>query len=164
MATNLQRFTLFYCGRRFVAWGCWTHTSWQVMQRDSDHADCGKPRTFILCEKKHELVYSSGSPTVVRVPLVVREGFSGGTRTAFLSYWKALLIRFCVIIRSCLMLVLLIRLFAILILSIFWENYVLLKLGVYTRTLKKYQVVRDLKTFENHWSIAMFPWVWKIHY
>jgi len=22
--------------RRFVAWDCWTHTSWQVMQRDSD--------------------------------------------------------------------------------------------------------------------------------
>jgi len=30
MATNLQKFTL-YCGsRRFVAWDCWTHTSWQV--------------------------------------------------------------------------------------------------------------------------------------
>jgi len=36
MAINLQKFTL-YCGsRRFVAWGCWTYTSWQVMQRDSD--------------------------------------------------------------------------------------------------------------------------------
>jgi len=22
--------------RRFVAWDCWTHTSWQLMQRDSD--------------------------------------------------------------------------------------------------------------------------------
>ena len=83
---------------------------------------------------------------------MVREGFSGGTRAAFLSYWKALLIRFCVIIRSCLMLMLLIRSFAILISSIFWANYVLLKLGVYTRTLKKHQVVRDLKKFENHWS------------
>jgi len=50
--------------------------------------------------------YYSGSQTVVRVPLVVRKGFSGGTRTDFLSYWKALLIRFCVIIRSCLMLML----------------------------------------------------------
>jgi len=48
------------------------------------------------------------------------------------------------------MLMLLIRLFAILILSIFWANYVLLKLGVYTRTSKKHQVVRDLKKFENH--------------
>jgi len=36
MATNLQKFTL-YCGsRRFIAWDCWTYTSWQVMQRDSD--------------------------------------------------------------------------------------------------------------------------------
>ena len=31
-----------------------------------------------------------------------------------------------------------------------WANYVLLKPGVYTPTLKKHQVVRDLKTFENH--------------
>jgi len=36
MATNLQRFTLYYGSRRFVAWDCWTHTSCQVMQRDSD--------------------------------------------------------------------------------------------------------------------------------
>jgi len=36
VATNLQRFTLYYGSRRFIAWDCWTHTSWQVMQRDSD--------------------------------------------------------------------------------------------------------------------------------
>ena len=36
MATNLQRFTLHYGSRRFVAWDCWTCTSWQVMQRGSD--------------------------------------------------------------------------------------------------------------------------------
>ena len=36
MATNLQKFTLYYGSRRFIAWDCWTHTSWQVMQRDSD--------------------------------------------------------------------------------------------------------------------------------
>jgi len=35
MATNLQRFTLYYGSRRFVAWDCWTHTSWQLMQQDS---------------------------------------------------------------------------------------------------------------------------------
>jgi len=52
------------------------------------------------------------------------------------------------------MLMLLIRLFVILILSIFWANYVLLKQGVYTRALKKHQVVRDLKKFENHWAKA----------
>jgi len=31
-------------------------------------------------------------------------------------------------------------------------NYVLLKPGAYTPTLKKHQVVRDLKKFENHWT------------
>ena len=36
-----------------------------------------------------ELVRESGSQTVVRVPLVVREGFSGGTQVAFLSYFKS---------------------------------------------------------------------------
>jgi len=36
MAINLQNFTL-YCGsRHFVPWDCWTYTSWQVMQRESD--------------------------------------------------------------------------------------------------------------------------------
>ena len=35
-----------------------------------------------------------------------------------------------------------------------WANYVLLKPGVYTPTLKKHQVVRDLKKFENHCSKA----------
>jgi len=53
MATDLQRFTLYYGSRRFDAWDCWTYTSWQIMQRDSDMLS-GKPRTFILCEKKHE--------------------------------------------------------------------------------------------------------------
>jgi len=79
---------------------------------------------------------------------VVREQLSCHIR-------KALLIRFCVIIRSCVMLMLLIHLFAILILSTFWANYVLLKLGVYTPTLKKHQVVRDLKKFENHWTTGI---------
>jgi len=36
MARTLQRFTLYYGSRRFVAWDCWTQTFWQVMQRDSD--------------------------------------------------------------------------------------------------------------------------------
>jgi len=34
MATNLQRLTLYYGGRRFIAWDCWTQTSWQVVQRE----------------------------------------------------------------------------------------------------------------------------------
>jgi len=33
---------------------CWTQTCCEVMQRDSDIADSGKPRSFILCEEKHE--------------------------------------------------------------------------------------------------------------
>jgi len=36
VATNSQRFTLYHGSRRFVAWDWWTHTSWQVMQGDSD--------------------------------------------------------------------------------------------------------------------------------
>ena len=36
IATNLQRFTLYYGISRVVAWDCWAQTSWQVMQRDSD--------------------------------------------------------------------------------------------------------------------------------
>ena len=36
VATNPQRFTLYYGSRWFVAWDCWTQTSWQVMRRDSD--------------------------------------------------------------------------------------------------------------------------------
>ena len=71
MATILQRLTLYYGGRRFVAWNCWTHTSWQVIQRDSDHAESGKPRTFILCETKHEWVYSNVSISL-KNPLLVR--------------------------------------------------------------------------------------------
>ena len=71
MATNLQRFTLYYGGRRFAAWDCWTQTSWQVMQRDSDHADSGKPYAFILSETKHEWVYSNVSISL-KNPLLVR--------------------------------------------------------------------------------------------
>ena len=63
MATDLQRFTLYYGNRRFVAWDCWTYTSWQIMQRDSDMLS-DKPRTFILCEKKHEWVCIAMLPQV----------------------------------------------------------------------------------------------------
>ena len=50
------------------------------------------------------------------------------------------------------MLKLLIRLFLILILSTFEQNTFFWNQGVYTPTLKKHQVVRDLKKFENHCS------------
>ena len=36
MATNLQKFSLYYGSRRFVAWDCWMYPSGQVIQRDSD--------------------------------------------------------------------------------------------------------------------------------
>ena len=65
MATNLQRFTLYYGSRRFVAWDCWTQTFWQVMQQDNDMLIATYihilPRTFIFCEKEHEWVYSNAS-------------------------------------------------------------------------------------------------------
>ena len=51
------------------------------------------------------------------------------------------------------MLMLLIRLSAILILCTFEQITFFWNQGVYTPTLKKHQVVRDLKNFENHWSI-----------
>jgi len=35
------------------------------------HADSGKPRTLILCEKKHERVYSNAT-TSLKIPLLVR--------------------------------------------------------------------------------------------
>jgi len=50
MVANLQKFTLYYGSRCLAAWDCWKHTSWQVMQRDSDMLIAVKPRTFILCE------------------------------------------------------------------------------------------------------------------
>jgi len=50
------------------------------------------------------------------------------------------------------MLMLLIRLFPILILSTFEQITFFWNEGVYTPTLKKHQVVRDLKKFENHCS------------
>jgi len=45
-------------------------------------------QTIVYTTPKWSLSHSN-SQTVVRVPLVVREGFSGGTRAAFLSYLKS---------------------------------------------------------------------------
>jgi len=39
--------------------------------RETVIADSGKPRTFILCEKKHELIFSNVS-TSLKNPLLVR--------------------------------------------------------------------------------------------
>jgi len=49
MATNLQKITSSYGSKRFSACNC----NEQVMQ-PSVTADSGKPRSFILCEKKLE--------------------------------------------------------------------------------------------------------------
>ena len=87
MASNLQRFTLYYGSRHFVAWDCWTHTSCQVWQRDSDmliavtHVylylkhECTSECTRALkhkftSEKKQEWVYSNAS-TNLKNPLSV---------------------------------------------------------------------------------------------
>ena len=72
MATNLQRFSLYYGSRAFVVWDCWTHLPWHAGNTARQwHADSGKPRAFILCEKKHKWDYSNAS-TSLKNPLLVR--------------------------------------------------------------------------------------------
>jgi len=87
---------------------------------------------------------------VVRVPLVVHECFSGGKRAAFLSYSKSFVNSF-LCYNSFVCYANVANSFICYInLKYIGANYVLLKPGVYTPTLKKHQVVRDLKKFENH--------------
>ena len=100
-----------------------------------------------------KIIYTSDSQTVVRVPLVVREGFSGGTRAAFLSYLKIFVNSF-LCFNSFVCYANVANSFICCInLKYIGANNVLLKPRVYTPTLKKHQAVRDLKKFENHWSI-----------
>jgi len=56
MATNLQMFTSSYDTVVAVLLHVTVESRhlWQAIQRDSDTADSGKPRSFVLCEKKHE--------------------------------------------------------------------------------------------------------------
>jgi len=61
LATNLQRFTVYYGGRRFVEWDWWTQTSWQVMQRDSD-------LPIALSYAHSYFVKRSTSKSIARVP------------------------------------------------------------------------------------------------
>ena len=87
---------------------------------------------------------------MVRVPPVVREGFSGRTRAAFLPYSKSFINSF-LCYNSFVCYGNVANSFICYInLKFIWANYVLLKPGVYTPTLKKHQVVRYLKKFENH--------------
>ena len=86
---------------------------------------------------------------------MVREGFSGGTRAAFLSYSKSFVDSF-LCYNSFVCYANVANSFICYInVKYIWANYVLLKPGVYTPTLKKHQVVRDLKKFENHWTISI---------
>ena len=93
---------------------------------------------------------------------MVREGFSGGTRAAFLSYSKSFVNSF-LCYNSFVCYANVANSFMCYInLKYIWANYVLLKPSGYTPTLKKNQVVRDLKKFENHWPrprvISFFHW------
>ena len=71
MTTTLQRFTLYSGSRLFAAWDCWTQTSCQVMQRDSDMLIAVSQVHLYFCEKKHERVYSNPT-TSLNNPLLVR--------------------------------------------------------------------------------------------
>ena len=83
---------------------------------------------------------------------MVREGFSGGTQVAFLSYSKSFVNSFlcynsfvcCANVANSFL--------CYINLKFILANHVLLKPRVYTPTLKKHQVVRELKKFENHCS------------
>jgi len=68
MATNVQRFTLHYalCCMRLLNVHILTGNAARQW-----HANSGKPRTFILCEKKQEWVHSNAS-TSLNNPLLVR--------------------------------------------------------------------------------------------
>ena len=74
MATNLQRITL-YCGSRRFVRNCYMRLlNAHILAGNAArqwHADSGKPRTFLLCEKKHGWVYSKAS-TSFKNPLLVR--------------------------------------------------------------------------------------------
>jgi len=96
-----------------------------------------------------QMQYNSGSQTVVR------EGFSGGTRATFLSYSKSFVNSFLCYNSSVCYANVANSFTCYIYLKYIWANYVLLKPGVYTPTLKKYQVVRDLKKFENHCSTSI---------
>jgi len=70
MATNLQKFTLYYGSRRFVPWDCCTYTSWQIVQRDSDTL-IAVSQVHLYFVKRSMSVYSNAS-TSLKYPLLVR--------------------------------------------------------------------------------------------
>jgi len=63
MATNLQKFTLYYGSKRFVPWDCCTYTPWQIMQRDRN--------TLIAVSQVHlYFVKRSMSESIATLPKV----------------------------------------------------------------------------------------------
>jgi len=105
------------------------------------------------------ILYGSGSQTVVRVPVVVREGFSGGTRAAFWSnskFYASLLLQVSqstslfVRIYSSVIQMLLIRLCAKVILgTVHLSNYILLKPGgtfQHKKNTRWYAITKSLRT------------------
>jgi len=58
-----------------TACDCWTQTSWQVMQRDSDTADSGKPRIVISVFVRKMLGTRYG-PVGTRFSLILGTRFS----------------------------------------------------------------------------------------
>ena len=112
---------------------------------------------FIDCEQKNEILnckeynYWFYHINLGHIKLV-REGFSGDTRAAFLSYSKSFVNSFLRYNSFVCYANVANSFMCYIYLKYIWANYVLLKPGVYTPILKKHQVVRDLKKFENHWS------------
>ena len=70
-ATNLKRFTFHHGSRRFVAWDCWTHISWQVMQRDSDML-IAVSHVHLYFVKRSMSESTAVLPQVWKNPLLVR--------------------------------------------------------------------------------------------
>jgi len=65
MARNLQKFTLYYGSRHFVAWDCWTHTSWLIMQRDSDMLIVESHlRLYIVKRSTSQSIHSNASTSL----------------------------------------------------------------------------------------------------
>ena len=73
-----------------------------------------------------------------------------GTRAAILSYWKSFVNSFLCNNSFVCYANVANSFIGYIDLKYIWANYVLLKPWVFTPTLKKHQVVRDLKKFENH--------------
>ena len=74
VATNLQRFTLYCITETGVLFHITRLLNAHILAGNAArqwHADSGKPRTFVLCEKKHEEVCSNAS-TSLKNPSLVR--------------------------------------------------------------------------------------------